>query len=145
MLTKQNQICSKLAKMARKLVRNNFYIFGTHPPPPLHTSGDYKKLSNEKIKVVSNRKMAKLASQRNIQKISREEEAYKAKTNHEDLMETHKKNISDVCRKVKKISGDQMRSTDISEVKTFLGSYTCENVLEVFRANTEYLCNENDD
>ena len=39
-------------------------------------------------------------------------------------METQNKNISDVCRKVKKISGDQMRSTDISEIKTFPGSYT---------------------
>ena len=90
-------------------------------------------------------KKAKLASQRNIQKIAREEEANKAKANHDDLMETHNKNISDVCKKVKKICGEQMRNTEISEVETFLGCYTGENVLEGFRSNTECLCNEKDD
>ena len=87
-------------------------------------------------------KMAKLQSQREIQKISRSEEADKAIANHDDLMATYNMNMSDVCCKVKKIIGGNMKSTDIPEIETFNGTYKGVNVLEGFRANTEHLCNE---
>ena len=87
-------------------------------------------------------KHAKLQSQRKIQKISRNEEANKAKVNHDDLMATHNMNISDVCKKVKKIMGGNTKPTDIPEIETFKGTFKGENVLEGFRVNTEHLCNE---
>ena len=58
-------------------------------------------------------KAAKLNSQRLIQKLSRDEESDKAKTQHEELMDTHNKNISDVYKKLKKINGDTVKSSDI--------------------------------
>lgn len=90
-------------------------------------------------------KQAKLKSQRKIQKIVREEEANKAQTNHNDLMLTHDKNLSDVCKKLKKICGEHSKISPIPEIQTFLGSYKSQNVLEGFRANTEHLCNEKSD
>ena len=87
-------------------------------------------------------KAAKLESQRNIQKISRNEESTKARVQHDDLMDTHDNNISDVCKKLKKIRGEKTKSTNIEEIETFLGKYRGPNVLEGFRANTEFLCND---
>ena len=87
-------------------------------------------------------KLAKKLSQRNLQKITREEESKEAVNFHEDLMNTHKDNMSGTCQKLKKVRGDNLKSTLILEIETFLGTYTGENVLEGFRANTEYLCNE---
>ena len=87
-------------------------------------------------------KLAKKLSQRNLQKITREEESKEAVNFHEDLMNTHKDNMSGTCQKLKKVRGDNLKSTLIPEIETFLGTYTGENVLEGFRANTEYLCNE---
>ena len=72
----------------------------------------------------------------------RDEESERAKPNHDDLMETYNKNISDVYKKLKKISGDKVNSIDIPEINTFLGCYTGSNVLEGFRVNTQILCNE---
>ena len=57
-------------------------------------------------------------------------------------MNTHDRNISDVCKKLKQIRGDKSKSTNIEEIETFLGVYRGANVLEGFRANTEYLCND---
>ena len=42
------------------------------------------------------------------------------------------------------ISGANLKPTEISEIETFHGCYRGDNVLEVFRANTEHLCNEKD-
>ena len=47
-------------------------------------------------------KIRKLESQRRLQRLSREEQSFKAIQNHEELMETHQKNISQVCSKLKK-------------------------------------------
>ena len=90
-------------------------------------------------------KSDKLESQRYIQKLQRDEESHKAKAQHEDLMDTYDKNISDVCKKLKQIRGDESKCNNISEIETFLGAYKGDNVLEGFRANTEYLCNEKSD
>ena len=87
-------------------------------------------------------KYAKLISQRKIQKISRDEEANQARANHDDLMATHHTNISEVCKKVKKIIGETAKTTDIPEIETLVGKFKGNNVLEGFRANTEYLCND---
>ena len=87
-------------------------------------------------------KSAKLESQRFLQKLLREEDANKAKAQHDDLMDTHDKNISDVCKKLKNIRNEKSKATNISQIETFLGVYKGENVLEGFRANTEHLCNE---
>ena len=59
-------------------------------------------------------------------------------------MDTYDKSISDVCNKLKKISGANLKPTEISEIETFHGCYRGDNVLEGFRANTEHLCNEKD-
>ena len=48
-------------------------------------------------------KNAKLKSQRNLQHIARQEESNKSLKLHEELMETHSKDISKVCTKLKKI------------------------------------------
>ena len=87
-------------------------------------------------------KIAKLKSQRRLQALQREEIANKAKTQHNDLMETHDKEISEVYKKLQKIRGKHQNPSNISEINTFLGTYKGDNVLEGFRANTEYLCNE---
>ena len=87
-------------------------------------------------------KAAKINSQRNIQKISREDEAQKTKQQHEDLMDTHGTNISRMYKKLEKIRGAKCKQISIEEIETFHGKYTGNNVLEGFRANAEYLCNE---
>ena len=56
-------------------------------------------------------------------------------------METHDQNISDLSSKLKKIRNEKSRISNIPEIETFQGVYKGDNVLEGFRANTEYLCN----
>ena len=90
-------------------------------------------------------KEAKLSSQRLIQKLARDEEANLAKSNHENLMNTHKDDISNVCKTLKRIRGQGFKPPIIPEIETFSGCFRGENVLEGFRYNTEYLCNEKDD
>ena len=87
-------------------------------------------------------KIAKLKSQRNLQRISREEEALKAHKNHEDLMSTFKHNISQVCQKLKKIRGEEIKNVNIPFIETLNGIYRGKNVLEGFCSNTEALCND---
>ena len=87
-------------------------------------------------------KIKKLESQRRLQKLQRDEASSQSKAQHDDLMETFDKNISEVSKTLQMIRGSQQKQTDISEIETFLGYYRGDNVLEGFRANTEYLCNE---
>ena len=91
-------------------------------------------------------KAAKLKSQRYMQQIARHEESMKSLNLHAELMETHSKDISKVCSKLKKIRGDKTKSMDIPLIETLCGNYSGSNVLEGFCANTEKLCNiENDE
>ena len=90
-------------------------------------------------------KLAKLESQRALQKIQRDEVSENAKKQHEELMDTFNQNLSEVCIKLKKIRGQQIKPPIIPEIETFVGKYSGDNVLEGFRANTEYLCNEKPD
>ena len=60
-------------------------------------------------------------------------------------METHDKEISEVYKKLQKIMGKHQNPSNISEINTFLGTYKGDNVLEGFRANTEYPCDEKPD
>ena len=106
-----------------------------------HTCNEWRK-AGRPLSADHPAKQAKLISQRRIQKISREEIANHARANHDDLMATYKTNISDVCKKVKKIMGKTSKPTDIPEIETLVGKFRGDNVLEGFRANTEYLCNE---
>ena len=87
-------------------------------------------------------KIAKLESQRKLQRIAREEDALKAHKNHDDLMSTFKLNISQVCNKLKKIRGENIKSVDIPFIETLNGTYSGSNVLEGFCSNTETLCND---
>ena len=57
-------------------------------------------------------------------------------------METNASNIGLTCRKLKKIRGDNIKETEIQEIETLLGTFKGLNVLEGFRANTEYVCND---
>ena len=88
-------------------------------------------------------KAAKLKSQRYLQQIARQDESNKSLKLHEELMETHSKDINNVCSKLKKIRGDKSKSIDIPSIQTLCGDYKGENVLEGFCANTEKLCNVN--
>ena len=54
-------------------------------------------------------KIAKLNSQQKLQKIARDAEAIKARKNHDDLMTTFKQNISQVCNKLKRIRGENIK------------------------------------
>ena len=87
-------------------------------------------------------KANKLISQRYLQKLLRDEEAGKAMSQHNDLMDTHDKNMTDIFNKLNKIRRSQTKTTSIPEIETLKGVYKGENVLEGFRANTESLCNE---
>ena len=60
-------------------------------------------------------------------------------------MKTFDKNISDVYQKLQKIRGSQQTQSNISELQTFIGTYRGNSILEGFRANTEYMCNEKND
>ena len=87
-------------------------------------------------------KQLKLESQRNLQRISREEEAKNAHKNHDELMAAFGKNINQIYKKLKKIRGENMNYRKISEIETLNGTYTGHNVLEGFSANTEALCRD---
>ena len=87
-------------------------------------------------------KIAKLQSQRNLQRISREEESLKAHKNHEELMSIFKQDISQVCQKLKKIRGEKIKNVNIPFIETLNGIYSGNNILEGFCSNTEALCND---
>ena len=59
-------------------------------------------------------KRMKLESQRNLQKISREEESSVAPKNHDELMSTFSRNINQVYMKLKKICGEDMKNRKTS-------------------------------
>ena len=86
-------------------------------------------------------RVAKLNSQRKLQNIAREERALKARLTHDDLMSTFNSNISQVCNKLKKIRGEPIKKIHIPFIETLKGTYSGNNVLEGFCANTETLCN----
>ena len=88
-------------------------------------------------------RIRKLESQRILQKIARDSESTEAVKLHNELMETHRNDISKVCQKLKQIRGDKNKKIDIPYIETLCGKYSGHNVLEGFRANTEILCNEN--
>ena len=88
-------------------------------------------------------KAAKLISQRNLQRISRESESSASIIQHNELMDTYYSNMSQVCSKLKRIRGENAKSTEIPFIETFCGTFEGANVLEGFRSNTEVLCNEN--
>ena len=90
-------------------------------------------------------KIAKTNSQRELQKVAREEEALKAQKNHMDLMDTFDKNINEICNKMKKIRGDTTKKVDVALIETLNGTFTGDNVLEGFCSNTETLCNDDTD
>ena len=90
-------------------------------------------------------KIGKQCSQRNLQRISRDEESMKAKQTHEDLMTTFKLDIGQVCKKLKKIRGEHSKSSNIPFIETLNGTYSGNNILEGFCANTETLCFEDED
>ena len=90
-------------------------------------------------------KIAKTNSQRELQKVAREEEALRAQKNHMDLMDTFDKNINEICNKLKRIRGDTPKRVDIDLIETLNGTFTGDNVLEGFCSNTETLCNDSTD
>ena len=90
-------------------------------------------------------KAAVLQSRRKVQQIGRFEEASNSIRNHEDLMNTYDKDINQVYAKLKKIRGENVRKTEIPFIETLSGKYAGDNVLEGFCANTEILCNEDEE
>ena len=50
--------------------------------------------------------------------------------------------MSQIYKKLEKIKGGKYKHYEIQEIETFNGKYTGDNVLEGFRVNTEYICNE---
>ena len=87
-------------------------------------------------------KTLKLDSQRKLQKIARDEASKKAIKTHEELMESHAKDINKVYSKLKRLRGAQAKSVEITSIETLCGIYEGENVLEGFCANTEKLCSQ---
>ena len=87
-------------------------------------------------------KMKKLVSQRKLQHLSRNEQSTRAIKHHNELMETHNTNIGQVCNKLKKIRGDNIKNIEIPFIETLAGKFSGENVLEGFCSNTEILCND---
>ena len=86
-------------------------------------------------------KKAKLESQRNLQRIARDEEKVKAKELDESLMNSYSMNINDLFKKLKAYRGEHSKNTtDIPFIETLNGTYSGSNVLEGFRSNTETLC-----
>ena len=73
-----------------------------------------------------------------LRRIKREEQRNAAQKLHNELMETHKGNISKVPQKLRKIRGDK-GNPPISSIETLVGEFTGGNVLEGFRANAEKL------
>ena len=86
----------------------------------------------------------KISARTELQKLIREEEAFKQNKLHNELMETDRENIGDVPKKLKKIRGEQPRPP-ISHIETLVGTFENDNVLEGFRANAEKLCSKRDD
>ena len=87
-------------------------------------------------------KALKLHSQRNLQRVIREEASNKATKLHLELMECHSNDMSKVCRKIRDIKGN--KNKDIKLIETLCGTYEGDNVLKGFCANTEILCNKRD-
>lgn len=77
-------------------------------------------------------KIAKLESQRNLQRIARDEKSMKERTNHDDLMTTFSQNASQICRKLKQIRGENLKSIDLPFIDTLNGRFSGNNVLEGF-------------
>ena len=57
-------------------------------------------------------------------------------------MKAHANDINSVCSKLKQIRGEKLRNTKLEYIETLCGTYTGDNVLEGFCANTEKLCNQ---
>ena len=87
-------------------------------------------------------RLRKLESQQYLQRLSRENESSQAIKLHNELMDTHRKDISKVCQKLKQIRGVSHKSIDIPYIETLCGKYYGNNILEGFCSNTEVLCNE---
>ena len=87
-------------------------------------------------------KQLKLESQRNLQRISRQDEALKAHKDHDELMTAFVQNINQIYKKLKKIRGENIKFKKISEIETLSGTYSGDNILEGFCANTETLCRD---
>ena len=88
-------------------------------------------------------KLAKLQSQRRLQKISRQAESEKALAQHEELMKAHAYDRNNVFRKLKQIRGEKFKTNQLEYIETLCGTYSGNNVLEGFCANTERLCKQN--
>ena len=86
-------------------------------------------------------KQLKMLSQRNLQRIKRTELSNSAIKLHEELMASHANDLSKVSKKLKSFRGDFKEQTEIDIIETLSGTYEGENVLEGFCANTELLCN----
>ena len=87
-------------------------------------------------------RQAKLISQRKLQKIAREEESRQAKANHEKLMTNFYDNSDELYRTLRGLRGEKFKSRKISFLNTLVGTFSGENVLEGFCANTEALCTQ---
>ena len=85
-------------------------------------------------------KQAKVKSQREVQRVAREEEANKAKEFNDDLMNSFHSNINFVYKKLKASRGQFNHNNDIPFIETINGVYSDNNVLEGFCINTESLC-----
>ena len=83
---------------------------------------------------------AKLLSQRNLQRISREENASKAKQFNESLMQSFYGNINELYKILRFNRGQSSKSVDIPFIETLDGTYSGQNILEGFCRNTELLC-----
>ena len=90
-------------------------------------------------------KLQKVLSQRLIQKIRREEDLLQTQIKHNDIITTFNTNPVEVSSKLKKLVGETKSSSSIPKIETFFGLYSGDDVLEGFRKNTEYLCNEKPD
>ena len=90
-------------------------------------------------------KALKLTTQKNLQRINRLYSSEKAHKLHEELMTVHSNDISKVSKKLKSIRGETNRGNAIPFVETLCGTFEDINVLEGFRANTEKLCNRNNE
>ena len=88
-------------------------------------------------------KIALAVSRKHIQNTTRHEKSEKIRKLSEELMITHSSDISEVCSKLKHMRGDNKKIPNIPYIETLCGTFSGDNVLEGFRANTELLCNEN--
>ena len=89
------------------------------------------------------KKEAVLSSRRKMRMIARNEEIVKSIEQNDDLMCTFKNNPSDIYDKMKKARGEYKKAVEIPFIETLAGTYTGDNILEGFAANTEIMCNEN--